>query len=266
MLRKEWQAHPYHLVTQSPWPLLTSVSLLILTLSGAGWFNGFSLAGYGVALGLVSTISSMILWFKDVINERVMMGDHTILVQKGLELGFLLFLVSEIFLFVSIFWAFLHSALAPSVEIGMQWPPVGIDPLDPYSIPLLNTIILLSSGATVTYGHHALIAGDRKGAILGLILTILLALVFTSFQVVEYKEAGFTISDSVFGSVFFLGTGVHGLHIVIGTLFLTVGLVRLINYHFTSHHHVGLESAILYYHLVDVVWLALYVLFYWWGA
>jgi len=208
----------------------------------------------------------MILWFRDVTGEGTYLGNHTFRVQEGLNLGFVMFVVSEVFFFISIFWAYFHSALAPTVELGSSWPPAGIEPLNPFAIPLLNTIILLSSGAAVTYAHHSLIQGERKGSILGLILTILLALIFTGLQGLEYYEAPFNFSDSTYGTVFFFATGFHGLHVIIGTIFLIVGLLRLFSYHFTKHHHLGFESAILYWHFVDVVWLFLFVSVYYWGS
>jgi len=160
----------------------------------------------------------------------------------------------------------LHSALAPTVELGGHWPPAGIEALNPFAIPLLNTILLLSSGATVTYAHHALIEGNRKGAIVGTAMTLLFAIVFTALQGVEYNEAGFTIADGVYGSVFYFSTGFHGIHVIIGTAFIAVAFFRIINYHLTDHHHLGFESSILYWHFVDVVWLFLYISVYWWGS
>ena len=192
-------------------------------------------------------------------------GNHTTIVQKGLNLGFILFVASEVMFFVSIFWAYFHSSLAPTVDLGSVWPPAGIEPLNPFEIPLLNTILLLSSGATVTYAHHSLIQGNRAGTIYGLIATILLAIAFTSLQGYEYVNAGFTIADSAYGSTFFIATGFHGLHVLIGTIFLLVSLFRIISYHFTDHHHVGLEVSILYWHFVDIVWLFLYIAVYLWA-
>lgn len=160
----------------------------------------------------------------------------------------------------------MHASLSPAIEIGAQWPPMGITPLNPFAIPLLNTVLLLSSGALITYGHHALILGDRKGTILGLFLTIVFALIFTALQYFEYQEASFTIADSVFGSAFFCSTGLHGFHVIVGTLFITWGFFRMISYHFTRKHHVGLQFAILYWHFVDIVWLFLFVLVYYWTA
>jgi cytochrome c oxidase subunit 3 len=176
------------------------------------------------------------------------LGFHTQRVIAGLSLGFILFIISEVFFFLSFFWAFFHSALAPTVELGSTWPPVGIEALNPWEIPLLNTVLLLSSGATLTYSHHSLIAGSRKGAIFGLILTVVLAVIFTLLQIYEYYNSSFTISDGVYGSTFYITTGLHGLHVLVGTIFLVVSLVRLVNYHFTVGHHLGFESAILYWH------------------
>jgi cytochrome c oxidase subunit 3 len=264
--RSQFQAHPYHLVDPSPWPLVTSFALLALALSAVLYFHGFAGGGVSTLLGLFVVISSMVLWLRDVSAEGAYQGFHTIPVQKGLVLGFVLFVVSEAFAFLSAFWAYFHSALSPTVELGAAWPPAGVEPLNYAEIPLLNTVILLSSGATVTYAHHALIRGQRRGALVGLALTVLLAAVFTGFQGYEYYEAPFTIADSVYGSAFFCCTGLHGFHVIIGTLFLLVSLFRLISYGMTSEHHVGLESGILYWHFVDVVWLFLFVSLYWWGS
>lgn len=264
--RSQYQAFPYHLVDPSPWPLATSIALLASALSAVLYFHGFAGGGLGTLLGLVAVVTSMVLWLRDVSAEGAYGGHHTLAVQKGLTLGFVLFVISEIFAFISAFWAYFHSALSPTVELGAAWPPAGIEALDPAEVPLLNTVLLLSSGATVTYAHHALIHGNRRGAILGLALTILLAAVFTGFQAYEYVEAPFTIADSVYGSAFFSCTGLHGVHVIVGTLFLLVALYRLVGYTYGAEHHVGLESAILYYHFVDVVWLFLFVSLYVWGS
>jgi cytochrome c oxidase subunit 3 len=194
------------------------------------------------------------------------LGNHTKQVQRGLNIGFALFIASEVMAFFSVFWAFFHSSLSPDISIGSTWPPFGIDALDPFSVPLLNTIILLSSGAFITYSHHALINGNRRAAIIGALLTIIFAILFTGLQYFEYLEAGFSFADSVYGTVFFASTGLHGMHVIVGTIFLVVGFVRIVLYHFTTEHHLGFESAILYWHFVDVVWLFLFVAVYWWGG
>ena len=266
LTRTQFQSHPYHMVDPSPWPLLTSFAVLTMTVSAALWFNGIQHADILLTLGFLSTLSAFILWFRDIITEGTYLGDHTFAVQKGITMGVALFILSEAFFFVSIFWAYFHSALAPTVELGSHWPPAGIEALNPFAIPLLNTILLLSSGATVTYAHHALIEGNRKGAILGTAMTLVFAIVFTTLQGVEYSQAGFTIADGVYGSVFYFSTGFHGIHVIIGTAFIAVAFYRMINYHLTDHHHLGFESSILYWHFVDVVWLFLYISVYWWGS
>ena len=230
------------------------------------YLHGFTYGGYFLTLGFTLTTFGAILWFRDIITEATFLGHHTEEVQKGLSIGVILFIISEIFAFLSVFWAFFHSSLSASVEIGGSWPPVGITPLDPFAIPLLNTILLLSSGAFVTYGHHALIEGNRKGAILGTFLTIVFAIVFTALQYYEYSEASFTMSDSVYGTVFYASTGLHGLHVIVGTIFITVGFIRIVKYHLTDTHHQGHEAGILYWHFVDVVWLFLFIAVYYWGG
>lgn len=266
LTRSNFQAHPFHLVSPSPWPILTCISLLTLTTSGVLTMHGFYNAEYILTLAFVSLISSMSFWFRDVISEGTYLGNHTLAVQRGLNMGVALFIVSEGLFFLAIFWAFFHSALSPTVELGAQWPPMGIEAINPFELPLLNTVILLSSGVTVTYAHHSLIEGNRRGALYGLVFTVILAIVFTVLQGIEYSVSSFTISDGAFGSCFFFGTGFHGLHVIIGTAFITVGLWRVLAYHLTDNHHLGLESAILYWHFVDVVWLFLFISIYYWGS
>lgn len=265
-IRSQFQAHPFHLVSPSPWPLYTSVSLLSLTTTGVLNMHGFSHSSTFFFLALTALVSSMALWFRDIISEGTYLGNHTLAVQRGLNTGVILFIVSEGLFFLAIFWAFFHSALSPNIEIGASWPPMGIEAINPFELPLLNTVILLSSGVTVTYAHHSLIQGNRSGALYGLFYTIVLAIIFTGFQGVEYTVSSFTISDGVFGSCFYFGTGFHGLHVIIGTIFLLVGLWRVLAYHVTENHHLGLEAGILYWHFVDVVWLFLFLSVYYWGS
>mgnify|MGYP001941278197 FL=1 len=259
------------MVTVSPWPLFVSFSLLILTSGSVTYFNGYA-SPFGdsgivlVFLGLISTILCSGLWFRDIVTEGTFLGDHTFKVQKGLTMGMALFILSEVMFFVSIFWAVFNSCLSPDIQLGGQWPPMGIESINPFELPLLNTLLLLTSGATVTYSHHAVLNKNRAGAISGLFLTIVLAVVFTYCQGIEYMNAPFSISDGVYGSTFFMSTGFHGFHVIIGTLMLSVCLGRMIQYHFTNTHHVGYESSILYWHFVDVVWLFLFVSVYWFGG
>lgn len=254
------------MVSPSPWPALTSTSLYILTVSAALTMHVFKNLSIVFFSSLILVMYSMALWFRDVIVEGTYQGHHTLAVQKGINIGVALFIISEVFFFLAIFWAFFHSGISPDIEIGAQWPPLGIQAINPFELPLLNTIILLSSGVTVTYAHHSLIDGNRSGALYGLLITIFLASIFTFFQGVEYTVSSFTISDGIYGSCFYFGTGFHGLHVIIGTIFLIVGLWRVLAYHLTDNHHLGLEAGILYWHFVDIVWLFLYVFIYYWGS
>lgn len=266
LTRSTFQDHPFHLVSPSPWPLYTSISLFTLTVNAALSMHLFNNSYIMFYVSFFLVVASMSLWFRDIISEGTYLGNHTLAVQKGLNLGVILFIVSEAMFFLAIFWAFFHSALTPTIELGSQWPPMGIEPVNPFELPLLNTAILLSSGATITYAHHSLIKGDRKGSLYGSIFTVLLALIFTFFQGIEYSVSSFTISDGAFGTCFFFATGFHGFHVIIGTIFLSVALWRIYAYHLTDHHHLGYEGGILYWHFVDVVWLFLYVSMYYWGS
>jgi len=258
-------AENFHLVSPSPWPILTAFSTFALLTGTVAFMHGYLNSTFFVFSGLLLLILCMSFWFRDVIREATFEGQHTARVQLGLRLGMILFIVSEVMFFAAFFWAFFHSSLAPAVQIGAVWPPKGIETFSAFGIPFLNTVILLSSGATVTWSHHAILAGNRSEAINGLIATVVLAIIFTGFQGYEYLHASFTISDSVYGSSFYMATGFHGFHVIVGTIFLSVCLIRLINHHFTKEHHFGFEAAAWYWHFVDVVWLFLFISIYYWG-
>nr|YP_010389740.1 cytochrome c oxidase subunit III [Issikiopteryx taipingensis]UPU95815.1 cytochrome c oxidase subunit III [Issikiopteryx taipingensis] len=255
--------HPYHLVDYSPWPLTGAIGVLTLVTGLIKWFHNFNINL--LILGYIITILTMFQWWRDISREGTYQGKHTILVSKGLRWGMILFIISEIFFFLSFFWAFFHSSLSPNIEIGNMWPPLNITPFNPFQIPLLNTIILISSGVTVTWAHHALLENNYSQTFQSLSLTILLGIYFTILQAYEYMMASFTIADSVYGSTFFMATGFHGLHVMIGTIFLLICLIRHFNNHFSNSHHFGFEAAAWYWHFVDVVWLFLYISIYWWG-
>ena len=258
--------HPWHLVDPSPWPYVGSVAALGLTTGGVMYYHNFIGGGLIWFASFTLLLVVMIVWWRDVIREATYQGHHTIAVQRGLIIGMILFILSEVMFFISFFWGFFHSSLGPDISIGSVWPPVGIQILNPFEVPLLNTAILLSSGATVTWSHNAIISGDRKNTIMGLLLTVVLGVIFTALQALEYYESTFTIADSVYGTTFFVATGFHGLHVLIGTTFLAVCLWRIINHHFTRHHHNGFEASIWYWHFVDYVWIFLFISIYWWGS
>nr|ARH54317.1 cytochrome c oxidase subunit 3 [Curculionidae sp. 6 AH-2016] len=256
--------HPYHLVDKSPWPLLGSLSLFSFMMGLIKWFhlNETNLLMFSMTTNLLI----MYQWWRDIVRESTFQGLHTIKVTLGLRWGMILFITSEIFFFLAFFWAFFHASLSPSIEIGMNWPPKGILPFNPLEIPLLNTLILLSSGLTITWSHHSLMENNYKQSFQSLFLTVTLGFYFTLLQGFEYMEAPFTIADSIYGSTFFMTTGLHGLHVIIGSTFLFICLTRLYLNHFSSTHHFGFEAAAWYWHFVDVVWLFLYISIYWWGS
>nr|YP_003331372.1 cytochrome c oxidase subunit III [Apatides fortis]ACM45055.1 cytochrome c oxidase subunit III [Apatides fortis] len=256
--------HTFHLVDVSPWPILGAFNAINLMMGLIKWFHL-----YDNTLFLFSTFTMILIvyqWWRDITRESTFQGHHTMVVTTGMRWGMILFIVSEVFFFISFFWGFFHSSLSPAIELGMNWPPKGITPFNPLQIPLLNTLILLTSGLSVTWAHHSLMENNYNQALQGLAITIILGLYFTALQAYEYVEAPFTIADAVYGSSFFMATGFHGLHVIIGTTFLAVCLLRHIYNHFSSTHHFGFEAAAWYWHFVDVVWLFLYLSIYWWGS
>lgn len=253
--------HPFHLVTIRPWPIIISLRIFNNLIITVRWFHNIN---YTLPFTIPCTLICIYQWWRDVTREATYQGVHTLNVYNRMRLGIILFIVSEILFFFSFFWAYFHSSLAPTIEIGQLWPPIGIKSFNPFDIPLMNTIILISSGLTVTWSHHSILNKNLKERIKSLLLTILLGIYFTSLQLIEYIEAPFTIADSVYGSTFFIATGFHGLHVIIGTLFLFFCYIRISSLHFSSNHHFGFEAATWYWHFVDVVWLFLYISIYWW--
>lgn len=245
------EQHPFHLVDTSPWPLITSLSLLSFCLSFVMYFHFFLGGTIYFIENLFLLCFFLCRWFADIIMEATHEGNHTYKVQQGVRMGMCLFIASEIMFFFSFFWAFFHASLAPPLDTGGLWPPLKLETLDSWGLPILNTLILLSSGMTITWAHRAMLHGNRNGITDSLIATIVYGLFFTSIQYYEYAVGPFSINDSSFGSLFFMLTGFHGIHVLIGTIFLIVCLFRHLNYHFTDYHHVGFEAAAWYWHFVD---------------
>ena len=258
------QQHPFHLVEYRPWPLLGSFGILSMPVGLVYYIKTSNF--YLLLLGTLSVALISYLWWRDITRESTLQGFHRAIVVKGLKTGIFLFIVSEVCFFFAFFWAYFHASLAPSIEIGSVWPPLGIQTLETFQVPLLNTSVLLLSGVSVTWAHHAIEEADHKSAIAGLFLTLLLGFYFVWLQYGEYAETSFSIADSVYGSAFFIATGFHGLHVLVGATFLTVCFFRLALMHFDKAHHIGFLGAAWYWHFVDVVWLFLYVRIYWWGS
>lgn len=278
--------HDYHLVDPSPWPIVGSIAVLFLTIGAvfsmkpdATLFGveGANFGSYLLVVGFLGVLYTMYAWWKDVIKEAEQ-GDHTPVVQIGLRYGMILFIASEVMFFVAWFWAFFNASLYPAAPIpnfgdfwdlvttDAPWPPEGIEVFDPWHLPFMNTLILLLSGTTVTWAHHALLEGNRDGLKKGLWATVLLGVAFTCVQAYEYGHAAFAFSGSIYGATFFMATGFHGFHVLIGTIFLIVCLFRSYAGHFKTDHHFGFEAAAWYWHFVDVVWLFLFFAVYIWGG
>ncbi len=270
--------HDYHLVDPSPWPFVGSISAFVTAIGAVVWMHGGTSAI--LLLGLAGVLYTMFMWWRDVIKEAHK-GDHTAVVGLHLRYGMLMFIASEVMFFVAWFWAFFDASLFTDEPIqaarvaatGGVWPPTGIEVFNPWHLPLVNTLILLTSGTTVTWAHHALLNNDRNGLKWGLLLTIILGLFFTLIQAYEYAHAAFAFNrddasgtGNIYSSTFFMATGFHGFHVIIGTLFLIVCFFRALKGHFTPKQHFGFEAAAWYWHFVDVVWLFLFACIYIWGS
>jgi cytochrome c oxidase subunit 3 len=267
--------HDYHLVEPSAWPALGSVSAFIMAVGAITWMHqSFPGAVYVLLAGTLGVLFTMAGWWRDVIREAEGGGYHTRVVQISHRYGMILFIASEVMFFVAWFWAYFDVALFPTdvhqvlrhEVVGGQWPPKGIETFDPWHLPLLNTLILLTSGTTVTWAHHALLENDRKGLKLGLLCTIVLGVCFTCVQAYEYSHAAFHFTDNIYGATFFMATGFHGFHVLVGSIFLIVCLFRAMAGQFKPDQHLGFEFAAWYWHFVDVVWLFLFACIYVWGA
>jgi cytochrome c oxidase subunit 3 len=259
------ERHPFHLVDPSPWPLTGATSARRITTGSVRGLHGYMDGKNRSRRGRGRRLGTMIVWWGDIVREGTREGQHTTRVQRGRRMGMRRFIVSEVMFFFAFFWAFYWSALAPTPEIGSVWPPRGVEVLNAWEVPRRNTRILLSSGVSVTWAHHARVGGNREEAVKGRRVTVRLAVLFTGRQGVEYVSAQFTRSDSVYGSTFYMATGFHGFHVRIGTRSLMVGRRRVVKSEMTQEHHFGFEAAAWYWHFVDVVWLALFVSVYWWG-
>ncbi len=265
--------HPYHLVDPSPLPIFTSFAALVAACGAIMYMHDVAYGGWIMSGGLLAIVYCLFCWWKAVVGEAKNDKAHTSAVQHGLRLGMALFILSEVMFFFAFFFAFFSVSLFP-VDIldgvwgaaAGVWPPEGIKTFDPWDLPFLNTLVLLLSGTTVTWAHHALLHGDQKGLVQGLTYTVGLGVLFTILQAYEYSHAAFGFTDGVYASVFYMATGFHGFHVIVGTIFLAVCLQRAKKGQLSEKHHLGFEFAAWYWHFVDVVWLFLFVCIYWWGA
>jgi cytochrome c oxidase subunit 3 len=255
-------AHPYHLVEASIWPLLSALAAGLLAFGAVSYMHDWAYGALKLKVGFLGVAVCMFFWWRDVIRESFQ-GFHTKVVQIGLRYGVVLFIASEVMFFVAFFWAYFDNALFPK---GGVWPPEGIKTFNPFDLPLLNTLILLLSGCTVTWAHHALLHKDRKGLVQGLAASVILGVIFLACQMFEYSHAAFGLKDGIYAATFYLATGFHGFHVFVGTVFLFVCWRRAVRGDFTAENHVGFEAAAWYWHFVDVVWLFLFLGIYVFGA
>nr|WUG45711.1 cytochrome c oxidase subunit III [Apis cerana] len=251
---------PFHMVTNSPWPIILSFSLMNSLISTAIWIYSSNILL--MILNMTNTVVIMMFWFRDIIRESTFQGLHTLYVINFLKFSMVLFILSELMFFVSFFWAFFHSSVSPNIEIDMLWPPKDIKFFDPMEIPLLNSFILVSSGIAITVSHYYMITNNLKLSKLYLFLTIMLGTYFMIIQLIEYANSYFCFNDSVYGSIFYMATGFHGLHVLIGVIFLSMSILRMSKIHFSNMHNMNYEMAIWYWHFVDVIWLFLYSFIY----
>ena len=261
--------HDYHILPPSIWPFIGALSAFVMFFGAALWMHGS--APFVGLIGFAGVLYTMYAWWSEVVHEGNT-GDHTPVVRIGLRYGFIMFIMSEIMFFAAWFWTFFKHAMYPmgplSPAVDGVWPPAGIETFDPWHLPLINTLILLLSGCAATWAHHALVHenNNRPAIKQGLILAIVLGALFTFFQAYEYSHAAFGFAGNIYGATFFMATGFHGFHVLIGTIFLTVCLIRVYNGDFTPERHVGFEAAAWYWHFVDVVWLFLFAAVYVWGG
>jgi cytochrome c oxidase subunit 3 len=255
------KGHPFHLVEPSPWPLLSAFAAGFLAVGAVMWMH-YGTYGWLIA-GFVAVMLTAIGWWRDVLREAVVEKQHTPTVVMGLKYGMILFIASEVAFFAAFFWAYFNASLFP---VNGMWPPKGIEVLNPFEIPFLNTLILLLSGTTVTWAHHALLENKHKDCALALAVTVGLASGFLGLQALEYAHASFKLSDGIYPSTFYLATGFHGIHVLVGTIFLAVCWWRCRRGEFTPKRHFAFEAAAWYWHFVDVVWLFLFVSIYWAGS
>jgi len=264
--------HPYQIIENSPWPFIIGMcAFMYMTLNGVflsyGCHNLYSIAFFKhfYHFSFIGLLLAVSLWWFEMIQESVIEGAYTKKVQLNISIGMILFIISEVMFFFGFFWAFFHFSLNPSDAIQGNWPPVSVEAIFAYGLPLINTVILLSSGVTLTWSHVSLYRNNKKESVIGLFLTIVLGLIFTKIQFVEFCLAKFTIADSCYGSVFYMLTGLHGFHVLVGTIFLCVAFVRLVTNYFNKTRFSGFELAIWYWHFVDVVWLFVFSGIYCWG-
>ncbi len=260
--------HDFHLVDPSPWPFTGALSAFVLTVGAVLWMHGLTFGMVLTLAGFAGVLGTMFVWWRDVIRES-RSGAHKEVVNVGLRTGFALFITSEVFFFLAFFWAFFWGALVPPETVAASWPPEGVHAIPPWGIPLLNTMLLLLSGTTLTWAHHEVREGNMKAGFHALLVTVALGSVFLGFQIYEYvhlHHLGMTLQSGVFGSTFYMATGFHGVHVLVGTAFLIVCTMRAAQLTITPEKHVGFEAAAWYWHFVDVVWLFLFVCVYMWGA
>lgn len=261
--RGRMKNYGYHIIENSPWVIYSTISIMSIMISNILYMNRYT-NNYIMYISIISIIINMIGWWEEVIKEGSIRGEHTRKVQEGIMKGYILFIVSEVCIFITLFYVLLYTSIIPDIHIGNRWPPIGIETIDYKSIPLLNTIILFYSGITITIGQYKIKEGKIKESKIYVIYTIILGIIFVLLQGIEYKNSNYNITDSIYGNIFYTLTGLHGIHVIIGILYIYIAYIRMEQY--TRNHHMNYIMSAIYYHFVDIVWLFLFALLYIWST
>lgn len=259
-------SYPYQIVLNSPWPIILSIILLDFFIFVVSIFYNVNHSSFFFHIAFCLTGITLYFWISELIKEGLYIGDHSKIEVSNLTIGFILFVVSEIIIFIILFFSYFYNSFIPAIEIGSEWPPYAIKIINPYSLPLFNTALLYFSGISISISQNYLLTRNKYHTLFFLLFTIILALLFTMVQLYEYKQASFSILDSIYGTNFFVLTGFHGIHVIIGTSLLIISFLRFFFNHFQSNNQVGYHASAIYWAFVDWLWLFIMAFLYIWSS